>query len=286
MFVLLLAVTMSGLPSALKSALADHHGAEAAYGWAALKVTAACAPGASAARAIPAAVAAAPSSRFGPIGAILRDEGPVSQWHLRGPSPAAQAARRGSGGTRAGASAGRAPDDALAGALRGGRARVGDHVTAVEERAVEAGAARDAVDLAVAGAEAVVAEAAVERVAHLVVPGLDVAGTTGAQEVVPVAAVEHVDPEACAQHVVAAATVLAVVAVAADDHVTALLAEDRVVAVAAVHAVAGVAAADRVVALAAEEAVERGAVADEVRIAADVVIALPAANDVVSGPPD
>src|SRR4051812_18926828 len=163
MFVVLLAVTTSGLPSALKSALADHHGAEAAYGWAGLKVTAACAPGASAARAIPAAVDVAPSSRFGPIGAILRDKSPVSQSHLPRALPRrVQAARRGSGGTRVVASACGATDDALAGALRGRRARVGDHVAPIEERAVEAGAARDAVDLAVAGAEAVVAEAAVE----------------------------------------------------------------------------------------------------------------------------
>ena len=49
----------------------------------------------------------------------------------------------------------------------GGR-RVGDHVDLVEQRRVVAGAAGDAVDLAVARVERVVAVAAVERVADLV----------------------------------------------------------------------------------------------------------------------
>ena len=62
----------------------------------------------------------------------------------------------------------RLADDALARAVRVRRRRVGDHVDLVEERRVVAGAAGDAVDLAVAGVERVVAVAAVERVADLV----------------------------------------------------------------------------------------------------------------------
>ena len=108
--------------------------------------------------------------------------------------------------------AGGAPPDDLARPLRALRARVGDHVAAVDERAVVALAAGDAVDLAVAGAEAVVARAAVERVADLVVARLHVARAAGAQDVVALAAVRDVDALGEADDVVAAVAVLGVVA--------------------------------------------------------------------------
>src|SRR4051794_21824642 len=167
-------------------------------------------------------------------------------------------------------------DDLLARAVGVGGRRVGDHVDVVEQRDVAALAAGHAVDLAVAGVEAVVAVAAVERVAGLVdLAGrrLHVAAGQRPQVVVAVVAVGGVDAEVGEDPVVAGAAVLGVVAGAAGHQVVAVPAVGGVVPAAAVDAVARVAAVERVVARAAEEAVERRAVARAVGIARDDVVA-------------
>src|SRR3954467_4531684 len=83
--------------------------------------------------------------------------------------------------------------DALAGAVGVLRRRVRDDVEPVEDGRVVARAAGDAVDLAVAGAEHVVAVPAVERVADLVARGGDVGPGHRPEDVVPVAADRRVD---------------------------------------------------------------------------------------------
>src|SRR5215210_493107 len=109
--------------------------------------------------------------------------------------------------------------DLLAGAVRVGVGRVGDDVDGVEQRDVAAFAAGDAVDLAVARMEAVVAGAPVERVALLV----DLTAGAGV----------HVAARQRPEVVVAVAAVAGVAAAVGEDAVVAVLAVGGVVAVAA-----------------------------------------------------
>src|SRR5204863_6152624 len=131
----------------------------------------------------------------------------------RGQAPFLQGATRRPGGTGRRAALGRAlavgalaavlararlaTHDLLAGPVRVLRRRIGDHVDGVEQRDVVAVAARDVIGLAVAGVEAVVPRAAVQRVGGrvdlAVRAGVDVATGQRPEVVVPVAAERRVD---------------------------------------------------------------------------------------------
>src|SRR3954447_5624197 len=181
---------------------------------------------------------------------------------------------------------GRLADDALARAVGVGRRGVGDDVDRVEQRGVVAVAARDQVDLAVAGAEGVVAGAAVEGVAALVDlavgAGVDVTAGQRPQGVVAVPAVGRVVADVGEDGVVAVTAVLDVVAGAAVHAVVAVLAVGDVVAGTAGDAVVRVAAEQLVVARAAEDAVEGGQVAGAVDVADHRVVARAAVEPVVA----
>src|SRR3954447_6322295 len=132
---------------------------------------------------------------------------------------------------------GRVAVDHLAGAVGVLRRRVRDHVLEVEQRGVHARAAVDHVALAVAGAEHVVAVAAVQRVALGVVRTVDVRTGERPQMVVALLAPGLVAAGAGVDRVVARAAPLQVVARAAAHQVAAVLAPRLVVAGATPHAV-------------------------------------------------